>query len=212
MFNYSELVKTGKFYIEFLNKNTILPGLDVEDLIRYWYRSWFDKFTSPVINWINLGALNTNDVVEIQVNLDDCKSTHYIEKDFITATESINGDNRRSLHRILSTGVNNAKTKLPKVNCDFVITNIYSSKVNKVIDIPNPYLVKDFNVNILSANVINYSELVELVNNLIEQEDSKLNQLSSQLDTSAKYQLMRQQLDKLEVLGKILELATELDR
>lgn len=214
MFNYSELVKTGTFYIEFLNKNSTEDLLvnDIEDLIRYWYRSWFDKFTSPIIYWINLGAINTNDVVEIQVNLSDCKSTHYVTKDFITATESINGDNRRSLHRILSTGVNNAKTKLYKVNCDFVITNTYSSKVNKIIDIPNPYLVKDFSVKQLSSNLINYSELIELVNNLIEQEDSKLNQLSSELDTSTKYVLMRQHLDKLEVLGKILELATELDK
>lgn len=199
MFDYDQLEVTGTFYIEFDNKDSTedLVSLDIEDLIRYWYRSWFDKFTSPVITWINYGAINTNDVVKVQVNLSDCKSTHYIEKDFITATESINGDNRRSLHRILSTGVNNAKTKISKVNCDFVVTNTYTVKFD---DIPNPYLIKDFSINQLSSKVTSNKELVDYINKLVTEEEIKWNKLIDELDTITKYQLMRKHLDKFEQL------------
>lgn len=206
MFNYKELEVTSKFYIEFEtnNKECKFIATDVEDLIRYWYRSWFNKFSSPYIKWINYNAYSVNDLVEIEVDLNECISKRYVEKDFINKADYVVGDNRNSLRRILTNGVNNSKTKISKVDCNFNIVNNYTSKL--VTDIPNPYVINKFN-----NSVINYKELKDLVNKLIEQEDKKLTELSYELDTNTRYQLMRKQLDKLEVLGKILDLVNELD-
>jgi hypothetical protein len=196
MFDYNKLEVTGKFYIEFLTKFVEVEV--VEDLIRYWYRTWFNKFTSPSIYWIHVNTI-TNAVVEVQVNLSECLSNHYIEKDFICNTNTVVGENRRSLAKVLLNGVSNNKTKINKVGCAINILNEYRTK----LDIPNPYLVHNFNVT-------NTNELTELINKLIDKEDKKLNELITELDTSTKYNLMRQQLDKLEKLQRMLELATDL--
>lgn len=203
MFDYKELEVTGIFYIEFA-ENVIAE--DVETLIRYWYKSWFDKLTNPTITWINYNAFSVNDLVEIQINLEECVSSNYAVKDFLCATDYIKGDNRKSLVRTLVHGINNAKTKIAKIDSRFNILNNYTTKVS--IDIPNPYIVNDFTV--IKGNLTTIEDLVLVVNKLKEQEDKKLTQTSYEIDTNSRYKLMRQHLDKLEVLDTILELANKL--
>lgn len=203
MLNYNELEVTGKFYIEF-TENVIAE--DVEALIRYWYKSWFNRFTNPTINWINYNAFSVNDLVEIQINLSECSSNNYVVKDFLCATDYVKGDNRKSLVRTLLHGVNNTKTKMAKIDSKFNILNSYNPKVNT--DIPNPYIVNDFTV--INGNFKTIEDLVLVINKLKEQEDKKLTQTSYEIETNSRYALMRQHLDKLEVLDTILELTNKL--
>ena len=203
MFDYNELEVTGTFYIEFAER---IIAEDVEALIRYWYKSWFDKLTNPTINWINYNAFSASDLVEIQINLGECSSNNYVVKDFLCATDYVKGDNRKSLVRTLTYGVNNAKTKIAKIDGRFNVSNTYNTKVSK--DIPNPYIVSDFTV--INGKLTTIEDLVLVVNKLKEQEDKKLTETSYEIDTNSRYALMRQHLDKLEVLDTILELTNKL--
>ena len=203
MFDYNELEVTGTFYIEFAER---IIAEDVEALIRYWYKSWFDKLTNPTINWINYNAFSVNDLVEVQINLSECSSSNYVVKDFLCATDYVKGDNRKSLVRTLTYGVNNAKTKISKIDGRFNVSNTYNTKVSK--DIPNPYIVSDFTV--INGKLTTIEDLVLVVNKLKEQEDKKLTETSYEIDTNSRYALMRQHLDKLEVLDTILELTNKL--
>lgn len=203
MFDYNELEITGTFYIEFADN---IIAENVEALIRYWYKSWFDKLTNPTINWINYNAFSVDDLVKVQINLSECSSSNYIVKDFLCATDYVKGDNRKSLVRTLMHGVNNNKTKISKIDSRFNVLNNYTTKVNK--DIPNPYIVNDFTV--INGNLTIIEDLVKVVNKLKEQEDKKLTQTSYELETNSRYKLMRQHLDKLEVLDTILELTNKL--
>ena len=203
MFDYNELEVTGTFYIEFAER---IIAEDVEALIRYWYKSWFDKLTNPTINWINYNAFSASDLVEIQINLGECSSNNYVVKDFLCATDYVKGDNRKSLVRTLTYGVNNAKTKISKIDGRFNVSNTYNTKVSK--DIPNPYIVSDFTV--INGKLTTIEDLVLVVNKLKEQEDKKLTETSYEIDTNSRYALMRQHLDKLEVLDTILELTNKL--
>ena len=203
MFDYNELEVTGTFYIEFAER---IIAEDVEALIRYWYKSWFDKLTNPTINWINYNAFSASDLVEIQINLGECSSSNYVVKDFLCATDYVKGDNRKSLVRTLTYGVNNAKTKISKIDGRFNVSNTYNTKVSK--DIPNPYIVSDFTV--INGKLTTIEDLVLVVNKLKEQEDKKLTETSYEIDTNSRYALMRQHLDKLEVLDTILELTNKL--
>ena len=203
MFDYNELEVTGTFYIEFAER---IIAEDVEALIRYWYKSWFDKLTNPTINWINYNAFSASDLVEVQINLGECSSSNYVVKDFLCATDYVKGDNRKSLVRTLTYGVNNAKTKISKIDGRFNVSNTYNTKVSK--DIPNPYIVSDFTV--INGKLTTIEDLVLVVNNLKEQEDKKLTETSYEIDTNSRYALMRQHLDKLEVLDTILELTNKL--
>ena len=203
MFDYNELEVTGTFYIEFAER---IIAEDVEALIRYWYKSWFDKLTNPTINWINYNAFSVNDLVEVQINLSECSSSNYVVKDFLCATDYVKGDNRKSLVRTLTYGVNNAKTKISKIDGRFNVSNTYNTKVSK--DIPNPYIVSDFTV--INGKLTTIEDLVLVVNKLKEQEDKKLTETSYEIDTNSRYALMRQHLDKLEVLDTILQLTNKL--
>ena len=203
MFDYNELEVTGTFYIEFAER---IIAEDVEALIRYWYKSWFDKLTNPTINWINYNAFSASDLVEVQINLGECSSNNYVVKDFLYATDYVKGDNRKSLVRTLTYGVNNAKTKISKIDGRFNVSNTYNTKVSK--DIPNPYIVSDFTV--INGKLTTIEDLVLVVNKLKEQEDKKLTETSYEIDTNSRYALMRQHLDKLEVLDTILELTNKL--
>ena len=203
MFDYNELEVTGTFYIEFAER---IIAEDVEALIRYWYKSWFDKLTNPTINWINYNAFSASDLVEVQINLGECSSSNYVVKDFLCATDYVKGDNRKSLVRTLTYGVNNAKTKISKIDGRFNVSNTYNTKVSK--DIPNPYIVSDFTV--INGKLTTIEDLVLVVNKLKEQEDKKLTETSYEIDTNSRYALMRQHLDKLEVLDTILELTNKL--
>lgn len=192
MFNYSVLETTGTFYIEF--ESSLLSYL-AEDLIRYWYKQWFRKDTNVLLTWINLNAYSVKDLVKVTICISDCSSKQYLTKNFINNT-TINGDNRRSLRRVLIEGVNTSTCNLAGVTGDISIDT------EPKLDIPDPY--KKFTD---CGDDVSYEKLTELVNRLITKEKDTISNLLREPNTNYRFteltKELRKLLDKLDVLEEI---------